>query len=81
MNAWLKRKNGPDEVVNISPDVEAKDAVLSFNLYLAYGGDYLGRVLFDADGYWIYDGEELTVDEQEQLGKFIINHMEVMWNS
>jgi hypothetical protein len=41
----------------------------------------LGRVLFDADGYWIYDGEELSVDEQEQLGRFIINHMEVTWNS
>jgi hypothetical protein len=81
MNAWVKRKHGPDEVVSISLDIEATDAVLSYNLYLAYGGEYLGRVLFDADGYWIYDGEELSVDEQEQLGRFIINHMEVTWNS
>jgi hypothetical protein len=81
MNAWLKRKHGTDEVVSISLDVEATDAVLSYNLYLAYGGDYLGRILFDADGYWIYDGEELIVDEQEQLGRFIINHMEVTWSS
>jgi hypothetical protein len=81
MNAWLKRKNGPDEIVRVIPDVDAKDAVLAYHLCLAYEAEELGRILFDADGYWIYDGGLLTVDEQEQLGEFIMQHMEVIWES
>jgi len=38
---------------------------------------YLGRILFDQDGHWIYDGEAFTPNEQEQLAAFIINHQEV----
>jgi hypothetical protein len=81
MNAWIKRKNGPDEVVQIIPDVESNAAVLSYELQFAYEQGYLGRILFDAEGYWIYDGESLTIAEQEQLAKFIIHHTEVIWNS
>ena len=81
MNAWIKRKNGPDEVVSVIPDMECKDAALVYDLYSAYEMDYLGRILFDDQGYWIYDGEELTVAEQEQLGKFIQYNMEVLWSS
>lgn len=33
--------------------------------------DYLGRILFDNKGHWIYDGELLSVMEQEQIGEFI----------
>jgi hypothetical protein len=81
MNAWLKRKSGPDEVVSVIPDIECKDAALVYDLYSAYEMDYLGRILFDDQGYWIYDGELMTIAEQEQLGKFIQHNMEVLWSS
>ena len=85
-NAWVKRRTGPDEIVRIVPDVEKEGKVLSYRLYIAYGTlkddlpdnqnpDYLGRILFDTEGYWIYDGEMLAVAEQEQLAKFIINYI------
>lgn len=61
MNAWLKRKSGPDEVVRVIPDLECKDATLVYDLYSAYENDFFGRILFDNQGYWIYDGEVLTV--------------------
>jgi hypothetical protein len=77
--AWLKRKNSPDEVVQIVLDTENTAPVISYQLYTAYEAspDYLGRILFDTNGYWIYDGNTLTVTEQEQLAKFIINYREV----
>ena len=75
--AWLKRKSGPDEVVRIILDLDNKDAVLSYLLYTAYDEqpEYLGRILFDVKGYWIYDGQTLTISEQEQVAKFIINYV------
>lgn len=78
--AWVKRKNGPDEVVRVILDVESKDAELCYQLFTAFDDnpDYLGRILFDAKGYWIYDGETLTIAEQEQLAKFIINYEVVL---
>jgi hypothetical protein len=88
-NAWLKRKIGPDEIVRIVPDTEIKGKVLSYKLYIAYGTsgesipdkgnpDYLGTILFDDQGYWIYDGVLLAVAEKEQLARFIINHPETI---
>ncbi|TSD66406.1 hypothetical protein FFF34_003105 [Inquilinus sp. KBS0705] len=76
--AWVKRKNGPDEVIRIILDLDSRDAALCYLLYTAYDKepDYLGRILFDMEGYWIYDGEVLTVIEQEQLAKFIISYVE-----
>ena len=78
--AWVKRKNGPDEVVRILLDVKSRDAVLCYQLYTAYdeNPDYLGRILFDAQGYWIYDGNVLEIAEQEQVAKFITNYQEVL---
>ncbi|WP_259065697.1 hypothetical protein HDF24_02605 [Mucilaginibacter sp. X4EP1] len=78
--AWLKRKNNPDEVVRIVLDAENKESVTSYQLYTAYEAnpDYLGRILFDANGYWIYDGNTLAIAEQEQLAKFIINYREIV---
>lgn len=78
--AWLKRKNGPDEVIRVLLDLENKDAELCYDLYTAYDAepDYMGRILFDAQGFWIYDGEILSVAEQEQVAKFIINYQEVL---
>ncbi|MES2275912.1 MAG: hypothetical protein V4592_07815 [Bacteroidota bacterium] len=81
MNAWLKRKNGPDEVIRVIPDVDCRDAALVYHLYTAFEADFLGRILFDDQGFWIYDGNDLTVAEQEQLGKFIRYNMEVLWSS
>ena len=71
--AWIKRNNGPDEVVRVILDADNGEPVTSFLIYTAYQepSDYLGRILFDSNGYWIYDGDELTIDEQEQLAKFI----------
>jgi hypothetical protein len=78
--AWVKRKNGPDEVVRILLDVKSTDAALCYQLYTAYdeNPDYLGRILFDAQGYWIYDGNVLEIAEQEQVAKFITNYQEVL---
>ncbi|MHB8207144.1 hypothetical protein [Mucilaginibacter sp.] len=78
--AWVRRKDGPDEVVRILLDTESREAVLCYRLYTAYdeNPDYLGRILFDAQGYWIYDGNTLRIAEQEQLAKFIINYQEVL---
>jgi len=39
---------------------------------------FIGRILFDADDNWIYDGELLTVKEQEDAAGFISgNHKEM----
>ena len=78
--AWLKRKTGPDEIVRIVPDVESRGVVLSYELYTAFeeNPDYLGRILFDQQGYWIYDGQALNVTEQEQVARFIINYVETL---
>jgi len=73
--AWVKRKHGPDEVVKIIPHTE--DNVICYELFVAYDNpDYLGRILFDTEGYWIYDGDVFSVTEQEQLARFICNYVE-----
>lgn len=76
--AWVKRKNGPDEILKVIPDVDDQVTGLCYHLYTAFDNDpdYLGRILFDRNGYWIYDGEILTVAEQEQVAQFIINYVE-----
>jgi hypothetical protein len=73
--AWVKRKHGPDEVVKIIPHTEGR--VVCYELFVAYDNpDYLGRILFDTAGYWIYDGDVFNVTEQEQLARFICNYVE-----
>ncbi|ASU34207.1 hypothetical protein MuYL_2318 [Mucilaginibacter xinganensis] len=78
--AWIKRKQGPDEIIRIVPGTDNGGAVLSYELFTAFDEvpDYLGRILFDTKGYWIYDGETLSVAEQEQVAKFIINYTETL---
>ena len=78
--AWIKRKGGPDQIIRVVPDMENKSKILSYSLYTAFdeNPDYLGRILFDAQNYWIYDGETLNIAEQEQLAKFIINYVETI---
>jgi len=73
--AWIKRGKSADEIVRVVPDEIDKDGrPISYNLFTAYEENYLGRILFDAQGYWIYDGQVLTVTETEQLARFIINY-------
>ncbi len=78
MNAWIKRKNGPDEVINVVMNNDSPDSALVYDLFTAFDQEYLGRILFDELGYWIYDGDILNVEEQEQLGKFINHNMELI---
>jgi hypothetical protein len=72
--AWVRRKSGPGEIVRIVSEIQ--HGLPCYELYAAYDEDHFGRILFDADGYWIYDGTELSVAEQEQLARFIVK-----WNS
>ena len=74
---WVKRKNGTGEIIHIMLDHRVGSKVIAYNLYNAFDDhpDYLGRILFDAKGYWIYDGSIMSIDEQEQLAKFIISHV------
>ena len=76
--AWVKRKNGPDEIIRILPEMKAEGSGRTYLLYRAFEDrpSYLGSILFDAKGFWIYDGELLEISEQEQLAKFIINYEE-----
>ena len=76
--AFVKRKDGPDEVIRVVPDHPDRDASQCYQLYTAFDEmpDNLGRILFDEQGYWIYDGDQLSIAEQEQLADFIINYVE-----
>jgi hypothetical protein len=73
IKAWLKHPDGTSDVIRILPDPDGPAArcYLLFIAYEAYPGE-LGRILFDEDGYWIYDGNELTIDQQEQIAKLIM---------
>lgn len=49
-----------------------------YQLYDALQERYIGRILFDMAANWIYDGNVLTVDEQEEVAGFISgNHKEM----
>lgn len=72
--AFIKRKNGPDEVIRIVPGLQ-RTAVQCYYLYTAFEERSvdLGCILFDLQGFWIYDGDLLSIGEQEQFADFIIN--------
>jgi hypothetical protein len=76
--AWVKRKSGPDEIVRIVADTANNENAQRYLLYTAFdeNPDSMGKILFDVNGYWIYDGENLSVEEQEQVARFIINYVE-----
>lgn len=76
--AFVKRKEGPDEVIRVVPDRFHRLAAQCYQLYTAFeeDPDDLGCILFDAQGYWIYDGKSLSVAEQEQVADFIIHYVE-----
>lgn len=49
-----------------------------YALYDALQEKAIGRILFDADDNWIYDGNALNVYEQEEVAGFISgNHKEM----
>lgn len=75
--AWLNRRNGSSEVIRIVP-AYAPVGHQSYELYTAYDqtNEALGRILFDTQGYWIYDGSDLSIVEQEKVAEFIINYVE-----
>jgi hypothetical protein len=52
--------------------------VMNYTPHFADQPDYLGRILFDVNGFWIYDGDELIIDDQEQVAIFITNHKETI---
>lgn len=76
--AFVKRTKGPDEVVRVIPDRFHRGTAQCYRLYTAFDEEPedLGCILFDAQGYWIYDGDLFSVGEQEQLADFIMNYVE-----
>jgi hypothetical protein len=75
---WVKRRSGKGEIIQVMPDPQYTGAGLSYDLYAAFEStsENLGRILFDQQGYWIYDGDTLSIAEQEQVAKFIMGYVE-----
>lgn len=40
--------------------------------------EQLGRLLFDCEENWVYDGDKLAVEEQEEVAGFITGHRGAM---
>ena len=51
-----------------------------YQMYDALGEYYIGRILFDANGFWIYDGGVLSVNEQEDVTGYINSYYPEMDN-
>lgn len=45
-----------------------------YQLYDVFQKIPIGHILFDANNHWIYDGNVLTVAEQEDIAGFITGH-------
>ncbi len=43
-------------------------------------GDALGRLLFDANDFWVYDGAQLSIAEQEEVAGYINSYQPEMDN-
>lgn len=54
------------------------DSGKGYRLYDPLNELELGRILFDAADHWIYDGEKLSVDEQEEIAGSISGHAKEM---
>jgi hypothetical protein len=50
----------------------------NYGLYDAMRKMHMGRILFDKEDNWIYDGPVLSVAEQEDLAGFITGHHKQM---
>lgn len=73
-NIWLKRRAEQDTILKIIPDNPSDKIIPNYALFTAFDDQpqYMGCILFDCNGYWIYDGNELSVNEQEQVAQFIL---------
>lgn len=71
---WLKRRYDQVMILRIVPDSQSESMIPNYALFEAFGEhpQYVGCILFDSSGYWIYDGTELSVSEQEQVADFIL---------
>jgi hypothetical protein len=66
-------KTSDERWVRIMPDTGD-----GYHLYDVSQEVFIGRILFDPDDYWIYDGDLLTVAEQDDVAGFISgNHKEM----
>ena len=67
-----KRRSGRDEILRLQLEEEGENIV--YRLFPAYEPDApdLGRLLFDEHGHWIYDGDDLSVEESEEVARFIM---------
>jgi len=70
LKAWLRRAEA-DQILQLIPLREGKVRVFVILPAHDLGAASLGRILFDSEGYWIYDGDSLKITEQEQLAAFI----------
>lgn len=66
-------RTGSERWVRIFPDLGD-----GHRLYDPMEEKELGRILFDKDNNWIYDGQMLNVYEQEDLAGFITGHQREM---
>lgn len=66
-------RTGAERWVRILPD-EGE----GYQLYDLLAERSVGRLLFDADDNWIYDGGILAIEEQEDIAGFVTgNHKEM----
>ncbi|OKS87510.1 hypothetical protein [Mucilaginibacter polytrichastri] len=87
----LKREDNTFRLVRVEPFGEGEiayrlredDTGVFFQFFEGLGeiagedtGSDLGRIMFDEQGYWVYDGTGLTIQEQEQLAEQI-SHAEI----
>ena len=49
-----------------------------YELYDPLAEEEMGHILFDDDGYWIYDGKFLSIDEQEEAAGKISGYQKEM---
>jgi hypothetical protein len=66
-------KTSAERWVLIFPDLGE-----GYQLYDALEERTIGRILFDADGNWIYDGTALNIGEQEEVAGFISGNQKEM---
>lgn len=69
--AHLTRPYKESLMIRVVPLKEGEDS----SIYDLTGEDgFMGRILFDEQGYWIYDGNDLTVEESEKMAEFILRN-------
>lgn len=54
------------------------DKTDSYSLFDALAESFIGRILFDRDDNWIYDGNVLSISEQEEIAGLLMGHQKEM---